>query len=349
MRRCRFLCVLPALLALAAAPAVPQALDRTLDIYFVDVEGGAATLTVLSTGESVLVDTGWPREDARDAKRIEHVARYVAGLRRIDHLVSTHWHTDHYGGVEALAKRMPVGRYWDRGIPAQASDGARDFPTLIGAYRTASGGRSTALQAGDTIPLRGTRLSSSLTVVASNGKVIGEPAAGLPESCPAHREAPVKDESDNKLSLALLLRVGRFEFLNCGDLTWNIEHKLACPRNRVGKVDLWQVTHHGANQSNNPALVQAIQPVSAVMCNGPRKGGHPDVVRLLKNTPSLEAFYQLHLNVTSGADDNADPTHIANLDADCSAEFVRVSLSPDGNSYTVYKGATRPLRTFLVR
>jgi competence protein ComEC len=338
----------------AAAAALPQAASapaRPLEIYFVDVEGGAATLTVTPAGESVLVDCGWPREDGRDAKRIRDAAQ-AAGISQIDHFVATHWHTDHYGGIEQLAKLMPVKRYWDRGIPEQATDGARDFPVLIEAYRRASGGSSTALKPGDVLPLIRSGAAGApveLKVLASAGKVIGEKDGELPGSCARHPAAPVKDESDNMLSVGLLLSHQRFRFLNLGDLTWNLEHKLACPKNRVGRVDLWQVTHHGAPQSGNPALVEAIQPRCAVICNGPRKGGAPQTLATLRKSRSLQAVYQLHRNVAVGPEENTEPQRIANMDEECRAEFIRVRLSPKGDRYTVSIGASGPTVTFPVR
>jgi beta-lactamase superfamily II metal-dependent hydrolase len=330
----------------AAGTAAPS---RGLDLFFIDVEGGAATLMVTPAGESVLVDAGWPREDARDAKRIEGVARYVAGLKQIDHFVCTHWHTDHYGDIEQLARRIPVKRFWDRGIPAQATDGARDFPTLIAAYKRASGGRSTAVKPGDEIPLKDSGLPVSLQVVSANGKVIGEGSTELATTCAKHGKAPAEDESDNKLSVGTLLKAGDFRFLNLGDLTWAIEHKLVCPTNRVGKVDVWQVTHHGWHASGNPAIVEATKPRVAVMVNGARKGASASVVQMVKNAPTTEALYQLHTNVTTGVDDNTSADRIINTDEKCSGEFLRITLSPDGKQYTVFKGGSKPLQTFRVR
>src|SRR5437016_13741903 len=91
-----------------------------LDIYFIDAEGGAATLVVTPQGESVLIDCGNP--GARDAERIHKAATGQAGLRAIDHLVATHWHTDHYGGVERLSRLMPIRHYYDHGIPASLQE-----------------------------------------------------------------------------------------------------------------------------------------------------------------------------------------------------------------------------------
>jgi competence protein ComEC len=333
---------------LAGAPGPSAAPARPLEVYFVDVEGGAATLTVTPSGESVLVDSGWPREDGRDAKRIEHAARYVAGLSRIDHYVTTHWHTDHYGGIEHLARLMPVKHYWDRGIPDTLSDDPTGFPILISAYRRANAGRSNLLEAGDALPLGLAGAPLTLKVVAASGRVIGEGKNAPDTSCDRHPAKPV-DTSDNAKSLALLLDYGRFQFLNCGDLTWNIEHKLVCPKNRVGKVDLFQVTHHGADQSNNPALIEAVEPRCAVMCNGPRKGGAASTVATLKRTKSLEGFYQLHRNLTTGPQDNTAPERIANLEEACKGEFIRVRLAPEGDRYTVSIGANKPVQTIAVR
>jgi len=337
--------------AVGVATAVPvrSALPRPLDIFFVDVEGGAATLMVTPAGESILVDSGWPGEGGRDAKRIEQVARYVAGLSQIDHYVTTHWHTDHYGGIEALAKLMPVKHYWDHGVPAASQDNSADFPMLISAYRRANGGKSTAVKAGDTLPLRQAGEPLELKVVAADGKVIGEGDQELPLSCARHPAAPVPDESDNKRSVSLLLTSGKFGFLNCGDLTWNIEHKLVCPKNRLGQVDLWQVSHHGWEASGNPALPEAIKPNCAVLVNGARKGASPRTFQMLKKSPSIQAVYQLHRNVTSKAEDNTSPEQIANIEEKCKGEFIRAQVAPEGDRYTLYKGAEKKWQTFPVR
>lgn len=348
---------LPWLLALAVtaaggAAAIPgrtQTPPRPLDIYFVDVEGGAATLMVTPAGESILVDSGWPGENGRDAKRIEQVARYVAGLNQIDHYVTTHWHTDHYGSIETLAKLMPVKHYWDRGVPPAAEDGSKDFPVLIGAYKRANGGQSDRLKPGDTLPLRQLGQPLELKVLAANGKVLGEGDKALPVSCDRHPVAPVPDDSDNMRSVSLLLTSGKFGFLNCGDLTWNIEHKLVCPKNRVGQVDLWQVSHHGWEASGNPALVEAIKPSSAILVNGARKGASPRTYQMLQNAPSKPTVYQLHLNVTSKPEDNAPREQIANVEEKCQGQFIRAQVSPAGDRYTVYKGANTPWKTFAVK
>jgi competence protein ComEC len=345
---------LAALALAAAASAVSIAgpaasAGRGLDIYWVDVEGGAATLIVTPAGESVLVDTGWPGE--RDAERIERTVRQ-AGLSRIDHLVTTHWHTDHFGGVEAVSARLPVRRYYDHGFP----DGApADIPAALQeAYRRVTAGRSTVLRPGDRISLRqagkGPRVSAE--VVTSHGRVKGE-AAGAPQSraCPARPEHAARpdDPSDNARSVGVVLRFGAFEFLDLGDLTWNVEHKLVCPRNVIGEVDVYQVTHHGLDNSNHPAVLRAVAPTVAVVNNGPRKGGKPAVYQWLLAAPGPPEVFQVHRNVETSDRENAAPANVANDDEACGGRGIRLRVDPDARRYTVEVGGKGTSRAYAVR
>ncbi|MBI3465521.1 MAG: MBL fold metallo-hydrolase [Planctomycetes bacterium] len=316
--------------------------NGTLDLYFIDVEGGAATLLVTPQGESVLIDSGYPGNDDRDAKRIHRVATQVADLKRIDHYVTTHWHLDHYGGIAALSKMMPVGDFWDRGIPDKLAEDA-EFPKRIALYRETSKGRSKTLKAGDTLPLKTSgdakRPSVKLQVVVASGEVINPRSQqGLPNpECKQHQPKD-PDPTDNAQSLGFLLSFGDFQFLDLGDLTWNVEHKLVCPVNRLGRVDLLMVTHHGLNLSNNPVVAHTVQPRVAVICNGPHKGAHPDVVADLRAVSSLEAVYQLHRNLDSGPEQNTAREFIANMEEKCEGQFVRASVDPAGKSYTLRIG-----------
>jgi competence protein ComEC len=330
----------------AAAPA-----DRPFDIYFIDVLGGASTLIVTPERESILIDSGWPGQNDRDPKRIEHVLKDLAGLDHLDHLVTTHWHTDHYGGVEGLARRVRIDHFWDRGLPdpsaadndrAEFPDGPGSADALGKAYRKVSQGKRKALKAGDTLPLKG---SVEAIVLASGGRVIESPS-GPPNPACAEAPADLKpDPSDNARSLSLRFRIGKFDFLDCGDLTWNVEKRLVCPVDRIGPIDVFQVTHHGTSISNHPTLVRTIAPTVAVMNNGPRKGGDAATVKLLKSIPSIQAAYQLHKNAATPAEANTDPALIANPSAE-GGQFIHVSVTPDGARYSVRVGTDGPAKTF---
>lgn len=307
---------------------------KTLDIYFIDVEGGAATLIVTPLGESMLIDSGFAEE--RDARRILYVAKEVAGLKQIDHCITTHWHRDHVGGITLLAKLIPVKAFYDHGLPtAPANDIS---PQLIESYRTVSEGKSIALKAGDGIGLLRDRRMPPLSfkIVAANATVVGE-EANAPQIKPCGSDfTPIaEDKTDNANSLAMFMSFGSFKFFNGGDLTWNVENKLVCPKNLIGPVDVFQVNHHGVGNSNNPTLVRAIKPRVAIIDNGPRKGGDPKVYATLKNIRDVEAVFQLHKNVASSWNDNAAATFIANVDEKCEGEFIKVSVDESGRKYRV--------------
>ncbi len=294
---------------------VVMAAPRPLEIDYIDVEGGASTLIITPAGESILIDAGWPGFEDRDAKRIE-AALQKAGLRAIDHLIITHYHTDHYGGVPALAKRVPIRQAYDHG-PMNELTEDRDFARKYAAYQEAIGGRSTTLRPGSSIRLKSLPGTAPVTLrcLAARGEVVSEPrmAAAPNRYCKEATSQP-PDPSDNARSLVLQLRYGSFDFLDTGDLTWNIEQQLVCPQNMIGEIDLFQVGHHGANTSNNPVLLRSLQPTVAIMNNGPRKGGHPETIRQVLAIPLLADLYQVHRNVTIDADLNTSEELIANLE-----------------------------------
>jgi competence protein ComEC len=321
-----------------------------LDIYWCDVEGGAATLIVTPARESVLVDSGWPGE--RDPERIAKLAREVAGVQQIDHYITSHWHTDHFGGIQRLVELIPIKNFYDHGFPELPQ---RDItPELVDNYKRASKGKTTVLKPDDQIRLKqlqGTP-NVALKVYAGHGVVSGERSdAGQIRECTANpkHEAKALDNSDNARSLAFVLAFGGWEFFDAGDLTWNVEHKLVCPKSLVSPVDVYQVTHHGMDISNHPALIQALQPRVAVMNNGAKKGGAETVVRLLKSTPSIEALFAVHRNVQTRPEDNADPALTANDVEQCGGEHIRLSVAPDGKSYTVALPSKKTTRTFSTK
>jgi beta-lactamase superfamily II metal-dependent hydrolase len=329
----RFLpCALMALLL--SYSATGQTKSRTLDFYFIDVEGGAATLIVTPAGESLLVDSGFPGD--RDAGRIAHVALEVAGLKQIDHCVITHWHRDHVGGVPSLAKLIPIKNYYDHGLPATLqSDLQAEF---IEAYKQTTENKTVTLKPGDFIKLRSPKAMPPLQVrvVAAGGMVLGE-KAGAPQNQPCGSDFQPKEEdkTDNVNSVAILLTFGSFRFFDGGDLSWNIENRLACPKNLVGPVDVFQVNHHGVDNSNNPTLVRALKPRVAIIDNGPRKGAEPGTFSTLKSVKEIEAIYQLHRNVRTTDKENAPSGFVANEAEACQGNFIKVTVDSAGKAYAV--------------
>lgn len=327
--------------------ATPQAADRKLEFEWVDVLGGAATLIITPAGESILVDTGWPGFDGRDAKRIK-AALERHGLTVIDHLITTHYHTDHYGGVPQLAAIVPIKHFYDHG-PMSALPEDRNFTQMYGAYRAAAKESTTALKPGDTIALKqasGPKLS--LTVVASGGEAIGGTSTAANPAC-ASAVAQPEDTTDNRRSVAFILRYGQFDFFDGGDLTGDVEAKLACPADRVGSVDLYQVTHHGQANSNNPVLLATLKPTAAVMNNGPRKGGAAETFQRLKALPSLEGLFAIHKNVATGPEANAAPENIANLESPDAGHGFRAAVDAAAKTFTVTNPRTNETKSFAVK
>ncbi len=346
----RYFLFLAALVAAGLTPPTVPAKDppRGLDMTFVDVEGGAATLIVTPLGESVLIDCGNP--GSRDAERI-HRAAQQAGLKAIDHLIITHWHLDHYGSVERLARLIPIRHFYDRGIPETLPEDPMNFPLLIQAYKAASQGKSRTLSPGDEIPLKQPKDGPPLHLLClcARGQVIADkPGAPPNPAARAHQPQPV-DTSDNAKSLGFLLSYGGFRFLDLGDLTWNIEYKLVHPSDKIGPVDVYQSTHHGLEISNNPVVINTVRPRVAIFNNGARKGCHPSVTAALRRSPDIQAIYQLHRNLTVAAQENTEPDMIANPDEQCEGESIRLAVSPDGKSYTVTVGSRGKPRRYETR
>lgn len=343
MMRILWSCVL----LLAAGPAFAE--SRGLEIWYCDTEGGAATLIVTPAGESILIDCGNPGK--RDAERIHKVATERAKLKQIDHHIITHWHTDHYGGVERLAQLIPIKHYYHHGIPETLADDPKNFPVLIKAFKAAAGDKQTVLKAGDLVRLKQADGSPKveLRCLCSDGKVIADDP-GAPENPLAKENKPKTiPATDNDKSLGFLLKFGGFRFLDLGDLTWNEEFKLVSPSDKIGLIDVYQSTHHGLEISNNTVLMKTVQPRVAIFNNGPKKGGHPQVIGTLRRLPEVPAIYQMHRNVQAAAAENTDPEFIANDSEDCKAEPLAVLVAADGKSYTVTIPAKNHSRKYQTR
>ena len=306
--RTRIACLLT--VACFSAPALAQTrAAKPLEIYVVDVEGGNATLFVTPSGETVLIDTGnGGAAAARDAGRIMEAAR-DAGVKQIDHLIITHWHGDHFGGLEELAKQIPIKHYIDHGPNVQPTQAVDDFLKTV--YADLSGKAThTVVKPGDTIPVK----DLTWRIVASAGNVLKTnlPGAGKPNPYCADSKAQDPDPTENAQSVSSYVTFGKFRVVHMGDLTYNKELDLMCPVNRLGTTDLFIVSHHGQAISNSPALVHALHPRAAIINNGTRKGGQPDAMRVLFSSPGLEDLWQMHFSLLSGQEFTVPGAFIAN-------------------------------------
>jgi len=322
------------------APADP------LKIQFVDVEGGAATLIVTPVGESILIDCGNPGN--RDADRIVKACKDLK-LEKIDHLIITHWHLDHYGSVGTLARKIPIVAFHDRGIPDTLPDDPTNFPVLIAAYKEASRGKRTTLNPGDLVPLKqpasGPKLE--LACVCASGSPRKSPVFAKGPANPPELQQP--DPSDNAKSLGFVLSFGAWRFLDLGDLTWNKETLLFHPEDVLGKVDVYQSTHHGLEISNHPGLMQQVQPTVAIFNNGPRKGAHPRVMRDLKRIEGFKEIFQIHKNLAAPESENAPPTHVANASGNCEGLGIRIEVDENAEGYGVIVGDKPKVHRFMTR
>lgn len=332
--------------------ALPSMASGRLEIYWMDVEGGAATLIVTPQRESVLIDTG--SAGGRDAARIHKTATELAGLSKIDHLIITHFHSDHFGGAAELAKLIPIGELYDKGVPEHDPDhnpDDKDFLKRIQPYKQMSVGSHSRIYPGFEIPLKSPPDSSplhfSLRCIAVS-QLIDKNKPNPSKSgcdCPDLESRPV-DTSDNINSVVMLLEYGPFRFFDGGDLTWNMEGRLVCPVNLVGTVDVFQVDHHGLDLSNNPLLVRSLRPTVSVMSNGTTKGCGRGTFATLQSTISIEAMYQIHKNLRADSTNNTSDDCIANLEKACAGNCIKLSLAEDGRSYEVSIPATGYKRSF---
>jgi competence protein ComEC len=283
---------------------------KDLQIHFVDVEGGQATLIVTPGGQSLLVDAGWPGFDGRDANRIVAAAK-KAGVSKIDYLVLTHYHRDHSGGIEQLAERFPVGTFVNHG--SNTETGAAPDELSASYARAAAKGKTMVVKPGDKIPLKGV----DVTVVTARGERITKPLPGAGQAnalCSAAKPGQL-DPTENARSLGIVVRYGKFRFFDIGDLTVNKELELVCPSNLIGKVDVYLTTHHGLDSSGPAALVHALAPRVAIMN---------------KASPGLEDLWQVHYSIAGGSNHNVDEPMIANMEENCAGHGLSITASENG-------------------
>ena len=317
------------LLAAALLMATPLAFAQSnqmksgdLKVYFADVEGGQATLFIPPSGENMLVDAGWP--GAGNADKVVALCK-LAGIKKIDNLVITHYHTDHVGGVPEVAARIPVGRFIDHGVNREDNDKA----TVTGwqAYQnllTKGNYAHLTVKPGEVLPISGMHVE----IVSADGNVIDKPLAGAGAMNPACSASPVKpvENTENDRSVGMIITFGKLRIADLGDLTWAKERLLMCPVDKLGKMDVYIVSHHGFDRSSSPALLDGIAPRVAIMDNGATKGGEPGAWEIIDHSPRLKDLWQLHTIIHSDSAHNTSEARTANLSG------------PDANHYLLLTG-----------
>ena len=330
---CAVTCVLG-----VAAPAAGQ----TMDIYWIDVEGGGATLVISPSGESMLVDTGWPRPEGRDAQRIV-AAMDDASLEKLDYMLITHFHTDHVGSLAELAGMVEIDHFLDHGGETEARNQQwRDI------YLETAGDARMVADAGDVLSMG----DVEVRMISSNRELIAEPINdGGPNPHCAGAENRPPASAENQRTLGALFSFGRFRFVDLGDLDWDMEMKLSCPVNRLGTVTLYQTSRHGAfDGAGAPAHLWAIEPQVVVVNNGPRKGiTAPHMYDRITDVPGVEGIWQTHLALEAEGHNTADDM-IANFEDtdDCRGHWLKASVAADG-TFTMTNGRNGYSRTYTAR
>ena len=336
-----------ALLLLLAAGAAGAA--NTLDIYFIDTEGGQATLLVSPSGQTMMIDTGFAgldtanpdKEVGRDADRIAAVAK-LADVKRIDTLLVSHFHGDHVGGVTQLTQRLPVRVFVDDGPAVQ------DVPILkqrVGEYSEIyaaafAKGQHKVVTAGDKIAVEGL----DVTVMAANGKPIARKGDANPY-CEGIAPRPEGNPEDTE-SIGVLVQFGRFRFANFGDMPWGKEVEFLCPENRLGKLDVLETARHGGEPSK---AIYAMAPRVAVADNGARKGAGPASLKAFQASPGFEDLWLLHFNIPGGKEGNPPESFVANLNEEGDQGlYLKVSAMEDG-SFTVYNPRTKATKAYAAK
>ena len=338
----------------AASAAAPD--NQSLRIYFIDVEGGQATLFVTPAGESLLIDTGWAGNAgadsnapaastppaARDAERILAAAKN-AGISKINYVLITHYHADHLGGVTQLAERIPIGTFVDHGENSEPN--GQFTKGFFEAYQKllATGKyQHIVAKPGDRLPIKGINAE----FVSSDGAVLQKPLAGAGQPNPACKDFhPPADTSENKHSVGTLFTFGKLKILDLGDLTADKEIELMCPDNRLGQVNIYIASHHGSAQSGSAALVHAITPSLAIVDNGAKKGGSPSALDIIKSSPGLLTMWQLHYSEEGGSAHNTAPEFIANPQGTDAGNYLELTARPDG-SFAMFDSRTQETKNY---
>jgi competence protein ComEC len=320
------------------AAGAAESKTKSLRIYFLDTEGGQATLLVTPSGQALLFDAGWA--GGRDTERILAAAK-DANTKQLDYVVITHYHGDHVGGVTELAEKIKVGTFVDHGPTTE--DSARSREVYAAYEKVAAKTKRLTVKPGEGLNMK----DLTVKILTAAGERITDPLAGAGTAnayCDGFPQ-PSSDPSENARSVGTLVTFGKFRFLDMGDLSAKQELELACPNNMIGTIDLYLVTHHGSDGSNAKPLVWALHPRVAVMENGAKKGGAAATWQVLHDSPGLEDLYQLHRSIVGGPDHNVAAPMIANADETSDGNYIKVTADRDG-SFTVFNSRTQETKGY---
>ncbi|MDA0205026.1 MAG: MBL fold metallo-hydrolase [Acidobacteria bacterium] len=318
------------IVALCAALSPAQ----TLDIYTIDVEGGKAVLTVSPSGESMLVDAGWPefRQRTVSTGRIVEAAK-AAGLTKIDYLLISHYDIDHIGDVPALANAFPIGHILDHGDmhPSMGERNQQIFRAYA-AVREKIG--HTTLKPGDKLPIKGI----DVTVLTSAGEHIHAPINGGGTAnplCAQYPQIPVRaTDYEDDYSVGLLYKWGDFTMVDLADLEAHHTRGLVCPANLIGAVDVYHVNVHGQFKGIAPEFVNAIQAPVMILGNGARKGADAETWLVLSSAPGLIDIWQVHESLNAGEGKNPPAKFLGNIEPYDGFNWIKLSVHADG-TFTV--------------
>jgi beta-lactamase superfamily II metal-dependent hydrolase len=297
--------LLPFCLVVFSVSAFGQA-NGKLQIHHMDVGQGDGAILISPRGETVLFDNG-------DAGNCRKPVRYLQrlGVTRIDYMIVSHLHSDHFGCTAEVLNKFPLIRFsYDRGGTYDSGAFEIYAETVGNKRRTATPSTTITLDANTPNPV-------TINIAALNG-------------------AGVNTRNENDLSIVAVVHFGAFDAMMAGDLSGfrtrrykDIETPVA---QIVGQVEVYKVNHHGSDHSSNPIWLQRIRPRVAVISVGNWNGyDHPTVgcLRRLHNAGIAKTYW-------TEEGDGAYPVPGRDI---VSNGAVVVQMAPGADRFTVSYGS----------
>ena len=222
--------------------------DGELHIYYMDVDQADSIFIVLPDGKNMLIDAGNKTDGEKIVKRIRSM-----GFDSIDHLIATHPHSDHIGGMEEVVRAFDIGKIY----MTKGQTNTKTFQNLLIAIRDKEYTIATA--------------KAGVNIIDENGVL-------------ASFVAPNSDLYDdlNNYSAVLKLTYGQNSFVFTGDAEKTSEDEI---RSNI-KCDVLKIGHHGSSSSTSKNFLKKTEPEYAVIsCGEGNEYGHPhaEVMRRLND------------------------------------------------------------------